>query len=195
MTKTNKYGKNSPFSLENNIQASEDEKKQLIADVCRNNMIFREKSLQKAQTSSELIERIDWFFDTCASTGQFPTVEKMCLTIGYSRKLVWDWVTGRSQCKLIRQDTPQTVRDILISAKDMLASFDADLMMFNKFNVAAYIFRAKNFYQMSDQQEIVVEPKKPFGEVKSMEEIAASVPDLYLDGIPELLPGEMEDDL
>lgn len=41
-------------------------------------------------------------------------------------------------------------------AKQILASIDAELVSSGKIPQVVYIFRAKNFYQMSDQQEITI---------------------------------------
>lgn len=85
---------------------------------------------------------------------------------------------------IIRQSpgTP-TVPEILESAKDFISSSDADLVSTGKMPVVSYIFRAKNFYSMSDKQEIAVEPKDNIRQDLSMDEIVASMP------VPEL-PGE-----
>ena len=49
-------------------------------------------------------------------------------------------------------------------AKDILSAIDAELVQTGKVNPVVYIFRAKNFYDMRDQQDVVVVPNQPLGE-------------------------------
>lgn len=42
-----------------------------------------------------------------------------------------------------------------------------------KINPVVYIFRAKNYFGMKDQQDVVVRPDSPFGEQKTPEQLAA----------------------
>lgn len=46
-------------------------------------------------------------------------------------------------------------------AKEILAALDAELVSNNKLPVVSYIFRAKNFYQLSDKTEVVLTPNNP----------------------------------
>ena len=56
-------------------------------------------------------------------------------------------------------------------AKGILASIDAELVSSGKIPQVVYIFRAKNFYQMSDQQEIKISAQNGEQEL-SAEDIA-----------------------
>ena len=46
-------------------------------------------------------------------------------------------------------------------AKEFLASYDANMVATGKLNPVPYIFRAKNYYGMRDQQEYVLTPNHP----------------------------------
>lgn len=177
---------NRPNVVESCLTGTDAEKAEIISNTIQINLIFRELGKTRPKNTTELINRIDEFFYKCNQYKTFPTVEKMCLSIGFSRQLCWDWITGRTHCTMIAQiPGDPTVPDILTSAKDFISSNDADLVSAGKIPVVSYIFRSKQFYGFVDKQEVVVQPQdnniKPS---MSMEEIAASMP------VPELLPGE-----
>ena len=56
-------------------------------------------------------------------------------------------------------------------AKHVLAAIDADLVLKGMINPVAYIFRAKNYYGMKDQQDVVVQAKNIFGADVDRQEI------------------------
>ena len=68
---------------------------------------------------------------------------------------------------------------MIYKAKEILAGIDAKLVSMGKIPQVTYIFRAKNFFGMKDQQDLVVTPAQPLGDSpdqKQLEErIAGSV--------------------
>ena len=48
-------------------------------------------------------------------------------------------------------------------AKEILAGIDAKLVSQGKIPQITYIFRAKNFFGLSDKQELVLTPNQPLG--------------------------------
>jgi len=96
---------------------------------------------------NECLERLVEFFDYYAKTGGIPTVEKMCLCLGASKQVVWDWQNGSKSSKRA---------ELIKNAKGILASIDADLAIRGLINPVVYIFRGKNYYGMRDQQELAV---------------------------------------
>ena len=106
----------------------------------------------KVSNDEELAERFNAYFHKCAETGQIPTVEEMAMYTGYAQSTVWDWETGRRG-----GFSPQTA-DIVKKAKEYLKTFDAKLVISGMENPIVYFFRAKNYYSMSDKQEIVITP-------------------------------------
>jgi hypothetical protein len=98
----------------------------------------------------------------------------MCLALGYARETIWRWENGGegstpARCNLIKK------------AKDIIATYDANLVAEGKLNPVTYIFRSKNYYGMKDQQEHVITPNNPLGDVTSPEEIKKRL----AEGIPE----------
>lgn len=119
----------------------------------------------RVKSNEELIERIDDYFCRCAQRGQVPTVEEMSLSTGYSISTVMDWEIGRN-----KGFSPETSL-IIKKAKGYLQTFDAKLVIAGKMNFLAYCFRAKNYYGMRDQQEVMITPNNPLGEATSPEEL------------------------
>lgn len=119
----------------------------------------------RVKSDDELAQRIDNYFLRCAEHGQVPTVEEMSLSTGYSISTVMDWEIGRN-----KGFSPQTSM-IIKKAKGYLQTFDAKLVIAGKMNFLAYCFRAKNYYGMKDQQEVMLTPNNPLGETTSPEEL------------------------
>ena len=118
----------------------------------------------KAVTDEEIRERLQEYFVRTLENGEMLTVEGMCLALGYPRQTIWKWETGAEG------STPAR-RDMIKKAKELLASFDAQLVQENKVNPTTYIFRAKNYFGLKDQQEYVLTPNNPLGDRANPEDI------------------------
>ena len=92
------------------------------------------------------------------------TVEKMALALGYDRKTLWAWETGG-------EGSTPTRRNLIKKAKELLASYDAEMVAEGKLNPVTYIFRAKNYFGMRDQVEHVVTPNNPLGDEVNPDDI------------------------
>ena len=135
-----------------------DEARQILTE------ILKWTKQPKVQTDEECAERLDNFFATCAKNGERPTVEKVALVLGIHRDTLHEWESGRG-CSATRTD-------IIKKAKGILAAYDAGLAITGKMNPVPYIFRAKNYYGMKDEQEVVLTPNNPLGNVDNPNEIA-----------------------
>lgn len=125
------------------------------------------------KTDEECAQRLNDYFEQCVTTGQIPTVEDMCLALGTTRKTVFLWQNGQG-CSTVRQN-------MIKQAKEILAGIDAKLVAQGKIPQITYIFRAKNYFDLSDKQEVVVTPNDPFGDTKSREELEAQYVDSVVD--------------
>jgi hypothetical protein len=133
----------------------DDDKRVFIGKALGNILAVSRAFEEPVKTDEELCDRLNWFFDTCRQTNQLPTVEKMCLAIGYDRTTVFDWISGRCGCGI-----SAVAPDIIKKAKDVLKTFDAKLVISGKLNFLAYCFRAKNYYGMVDKAEYVLTPNQ-----------------------------------
>lgn len=151
-------------SIEATTTASKPEIKSMIG-----NVLYWYKR-EMVRTDDECADRLNEFFAHVGQTGEIPTVEKMCLALGTVRSVVWEWENG----------SKGPVRANMIKrAKEILAAFDAELVSNNKLPVVSYIFRAKNFYALSDKTEIMLTPNTPYpeGDVKNVDEVVQALPD------------------
>lgn len=118
-------------------------------------------NLPSVQSTEEAIERTTAYFQRCAAKGIKPTVEEYALALGIHRQTLWNWIVGNHRGPV----DPDVVR----RAKDFIAAYDARMVSDGKLNPVTYIFRAKNYYDMKDTQDVVVTPNQ--FETRSREEI------------------------
>jgi len=136
-----------PASIEANLSATNEE----ISDMIGNVLYWYDRP--QVKTDQECADRLFEFFQHVRQTGEVPTVEKMCMALGVHRQTVWQWKTG--------QGCSSTRTYIIKKAYDVLAALDAELVSRGKIPQVTYIFRAKNFFEMADQTQIVVTPTTP----------------------------------
>ena len=68
--------------------------------------------------------------------------------------------------------------DIIKRAYDYIGSLEASLASAGAMNSTVYIFRAKNFQNMSDKQEVVVTPNTGMTAQANAEDIINNIPTL-----------------
>lgn len=128
--------------------------------------VYISYKMPRVKSDDELAERLDIFFENCAKTGKIPTVEEMCMCIGYTYSGWHDIEFGR------RPGFSPETKVILRRAKEFLKTFDAKLVLTGEVNPIVYFFRAKNYYGMRDQQEVVVQANAEDERKMSTEDIA-----------------------
>ena len=151
-------GRGGKNNFPNAQPVDEDASRQILSEV------IAWTRMPKVRDDDEIEERVTFFFDKCAKTGEKPTVEKLCLALGIVRDTLWNWERGvhcSARCS-----------DIIKQAKVVLSAYDAGLAITGKMNPVPYIFRAKNYYGMKDEQEVVLTPNNPLGNVDNPNEIA-----------------------
>ena len=130
------------IDVKNNLTVKKDELSRIVSESVQ--YIPR----KPPKDNKELSDRLDDYFAQCIESGQIPTVEDMALALGITRMGLWQWENGRDRerSKMIQR------------AKEVLAAIDAKLVSENKIPQVTYIFRAKNYFGMRDQQELVMGP-------------------------------------
>ena len=170
------YGKGGKHNFPNarmQLIEQDDEKRAFVAKAIENNLVFFNTGIQqKVKSDEELCERLNWFFSTCAETQQIPNVEKMANAIGYHRNTLLEWENG------VNSGFSPATKDIIKQAKQILASIDAELAQEGKTQPVVYMFRAKNFYGMRDQQEHILTPNTTTIEANDAATIAAKYEEL-----------------
>ena len=150
----------------------DDDKRAFIGKALSNILAVSKAFDEPVKTDEELSSRLRWFFENCAETQQLPTVEKMCLAIGYPRETVFEMIKG------IRKGVGPNTADILMQAKNLIASLDAELAQEGKIQPVVYLFRSKNYYGMKDQQEMVLTPNNKMGDFQTREALEAKYAEL-----------------
>ena len=135
--------------------------------------VLHEYKKPRVKDDEELAQRLNDYFQYCAENGQIPTVEEMVMSTGYSWTTFWEWETGKK-----RGFSPETA-EIIKKSKDFMRTFDAKLVISGKLNFLAYCFRSKNYYGLTDKQEVVLTPNNPMGSAES----DRALMDRYLDVI------------
>ena len=154
-------------SVEATTTATNEEVKKIMSNV----LYWYNRQIVKSD--EECAERLNEFFQRMNETGEIPTVEKMCLALGTVRQVVWQWENGQG-CSAARAD-------MIKRAKEILAGLDAELVSSGKIPQVTYIFRAKNFFGMRDQTDLVVTPNNPLGDQQNAQEIAQKYAELPQD--------------
>lgn len=109
------------------------------------------------QSNAELLDRIEEYLGTIEGRRVPPTIEEFSLFIGYTNKVLFDWMTGRRKGFADRPYPGCTTAEICQKIVNLLHTLDAEQVSKNQLNAVAYIFRSKNYYGMVDKQEISVE--------------------------------------
>ena len=98
----------------------------------------------------EVRERCNWYFEHCFSNDMKPTVSGLCNAFKISRKTLLEWKRGT-----FRKNTHQA---IILDAYAVMENLWEDYMQNGKINPVSGIFLAKNNYDYTDKQEMVLTP-------------------------------------
>lgn len=134
-----------------------------IAQIVSSNAQFFKRGLPK--DDEEVADRINEFFGLCTQQDYLPTVEKLALCIGCDRTTLWEWEQG------LKGSNPARA-NMIKKAKGIMAGIDAEMVQKGIIPQITYIFRAKNFYGMKDQQDHVIIPSNPLGDTQDAATLA-----------------------
>lgn len=146
------------------INVSDDAKSRAM----RRTMLIKELNTGRCTTSQELAERFEQLFTMCFNNNFIPTVEALALCSGINRRDLWEIEKGYTH-------KDSGMRDIIKNAKDFIATLEAELARDGEINSTVYIFRAKNYFDMTDKQEVVVTPNTGLQEQPNADEIINNV--------------------
>ena len=121
--------------------------------------------------------RLNEYFDYCYTTGSIPTWEEVALALGTSVNGLADWERKNKMGPAIAQ--------LVAEARTVLSAVDAKLASTGAVYNQVYIFRAKNFYGLSDRQDVQVTSTNPLLTATDPAEIQKR----YLDSLPEIEGG------
>jgi len=154
-------------SLTKNLNASPDDVSFAIAKAAE------AMSMPTVQSDEECRQRISEYFSWCAEHASVPLWEELALYLGIVRETLWRWSQGVG-CSAERSN-------MVKKAKEALATIDAGLAAKGKIQPVVYIFRAKNFFDMKDQNEVVLTPNNPLGDQVDQKALEAKIADVVID--------------
>lgn len=162
-----KKGGGKVASIRHNTNATKAEISSVVAGA------FKKIKNTRVKDDKECAERVWEYFSECAEQGVIPMWEELALHLGVRRDTIWDWLNGRG-CSAERTD-------LMEKSKEILATVEGRLALGNRANIAAYIFRAKNFFGMKDQQEVVITPNNPLGQEPDQAALEAKIEGIVVD--------------
>ena len=156
---------------------SNPETRTLMAEIINNVRVAFRKP--RVTSNHELIERIDEYFEMAANRQMPATIEELSLFCGVTSTTLNEWKNGRHVPFHDGEETGLTTSSIVKKAVEMMHSVDAALAEAGKINTIAYVFRSKNYYGMTDKQEVVVTPNTEQTSMtkEQIEEFARNLPD------------------
>lgn len=163
-----KMGRRNIGALQDN-KPKTDKDRELAKKVLKFNLKVMQMGHDKPNSVEELEDRFTEYLSMCSEESMPPTVEGLALCSGWCRTAFYDIEQGKYNVEFMN-----TIK----KAKDYVCNYDASMATLNKVNAPIYIFRAKNFYDMKDVQEIkagpINDPTKPNDE----SEILSTMPEL-----------------
>lgn len=160
-------GKNINEMMDLNLNAPMDAKVRAL----RRTMLINKLNTHRCTSPEELQERFEKLFETCFENGFIPTVEALSLCSGIERTTLYDM-------EHIKHEGYRPYANIVKSAKQFIATTEAELARDGEINSTVYIFRAKNYYGMVDKQEMVVTPNTGLQTPMNEDEILKNIPQL-----------------
>ncbi len=157
---------------QNNIPKDQAER-ELASKVMTFNLELMKLGSTKPQTAEELGSRFEEYFTRCAEVGLPPTVEGLALVSGWVRSDFYEIMNGRRHPHLT---------DTIKKAKDYVCNYDAGMASIGKVNAPVYIFRAKNFYDMKDVQQVEVAPNVQADVPKNADQLLETLPEAPSEG-------------
>ena len=156
---------------------SNDSARMLMAESINN--ARRAAKNPRVTSNRELEERIDQYFQMAADRMMPPTIEELSLFCGYTSSTLNAWKLGKIVPFHDGEEVGVTTIDIIKKAYEIMHSVDAVLTETGKLGAIPYIFRAKNYYGLTDKQEVTITPNVEQRTMsrEQIEEIARNLPD------------------
>lgn len=129
---------------------------------------LRWMAFKPALTDDEVEERILQFFTNCMDNCELPSMEKLALVLGVDFQTMKKWEAGSQGRRRM---------DMLIRARQAMASIDAELVQKKKIPEVTYIFRSKVMYGYKESNEVVITSGKALASAEELLRQAELLPD------------------
>lgn len=113
--------------------------------------------LPKPNTNEELTERVYWyFFEYCLPLKMKPSIEGVTMALGICKETFSSWGQG---------ERTQFHTDLVKKCREMVQMFLSQSTFEGKLNPSVWMFYGKNYFGMSDKQEVVLTPNQGINDV------------------------------
>ena len=148
-------------SAEMSVQATPDENKRYVNHVLES---FRLPPID-LNDPEQVRDRIEWYFNHCATNGMKPTVAGICNALKIDRATFYRWGSGD------RRSGTSEYGNMVKSAKAAIQELWEQYAADGKVNPVTFIFLMKNHFGYADKQEVVVTPQNPLGDDPNIEKL------------------------
>lgn len=114
------------------------------------NELMIEYNQPKVMSDNQLRQRLNAYLNRCVKSGQYPTIEEGLLSTGYSKSFMLEIAQGKSRGRYFTPEAAEIIQKFV----DIVAAFDAKMVLEGKLPQIPYIYRSKNYYGMSDKAEV-----------------------------------------
>lgn len=125
------------------------------------------QSMGRPKTDTEIVSRIDAFFNFCADSGTRPGIEALCLSLHITRTTLFRWAKG--------EGCSDFVRDAVIQAKNVVTAYIEQAQLSGSLNPASGIFLLKNWAGYRDTLSIEDSLPTDYKNTTDLSEIARSI--------------------
>lgn len=157
-----RYGKGGVYDITDRGEPGE-----VVGDVNvqrRMNRLLRWYMTPKVETIEELTDRCVCFFKECALMNDPPTYEKFCLSLGVTTTQMGEWRKGFSVSDRWKCQVNLAVQ--------LISALEGERASAGEIAANVYMFRARNFLNMSDKVEISINTNNHLGDTEDESTLA-----------------------
>ena len=160
-------------------KALKDVDKEYIKNLWNFSMQVAALNTSRVKSEDEMKDRIQQLFDLCARTGNMPTYESIAVACGITSRTFYDMKSGDFEGY-------KEYSQIIKKAKEQVAMIESAMVRDGKIPPSLWIFRAKNYLNMKDVQQVEVSPTASGDVPGNAEDIVATLPEAPENEVIEL---------
>lgn len=167
-----KSGKGNKHPVTMSIKETDPEKAKQKAELF--NKLYRlqnKRGIAKFDSVEEMETLVQNYFEDCADVGLRPTIRGLARALGTVYNTLNDWENGSRDAQL-----GSGCSALIKKAKQFVAEFDELAAVEGLDNPVLFMFRAKNYYGMKDEQDINIAPKQNIEAENTPEAIEQNIP-------------------
>lgn len=136
--------------------------------------LHMKQGVAKFNSAEEMQLLIEQYFVDCAEFKLRPTVRGLAIALGTVYDTLNGWERGERDAQL-----GSSASAIIKKAKQLIAEYDEIMAIEGYDNPILFMFRAKNYYNMQDKQEITFNPTNTATETVPLDDIKKLLQDQH----------------